>query len=63
MKNTIDHFKMLPENAAVEAIENTPDYLLNVGQESLKEALLGAFVWHHTPQGHKHWQDIYDSLD
>ena len=63
MRTYIDYFHELPADVASQAIENTPGYLLAVKEESLKSALLGAFVWQKTPQGHKYWQEIYESLD
>lgn len=31
--------------------------------ESLKKALMGAFIWEDSPEKHDYWQKIYESLD
>ena len=63
MKTFIDFFQELSPEIAAQAIENTPDNILNKTEESLKSALLGAFVWQKTPQGRDYWREIYDSLN
>lgn len=62
MKTTEEWLNELPAEAASKALENTPKLLLNVPEESLKSAILGAFAWYKSPEGHNYWQEIYDSL-
>jgi len=54
----------LPEEIKDQAISNTKPALLeeNAIAESLREAVLGAFIWGETPEGHKYWQEIHESL-
>jgi hypothetical protein len=54
----------LPEEIRDQAISNTKPTLLEQDAiaESLREAISGAFIWDDSPQGHKYWEEVFNSL-
>jgi len=63
-KSVKEWLEELPEEIRDKAISNTKAALLEevAVAKSLKEAVLGAFIWGETPEGHKYWQEIHESL-
>lgn len=54
-----------PPNLSKLALENSgeePDEM-SCKYKSADSALLAAFTWSETPQGHKFWSDIHDTLE
>lgn len=53
----------LPEPIRSRAIRNAEDYhkpFLDESEISLREAVLGAFLWSETPEGNEFWSAVYD---
>ena len=63
-KSVKEWLEELPEEIRDKAISNTKAALLeeNAKDDSLKGAIAGAFIWGETPEGHKYWQEIFESL-
>jgi hypothetical protein len=65
MSNTAYHyFAQLPDFYAEKAIYNA--YKGGTGHiiyEDLEDALISAFQWEHTPEGHYFWQDLYELIE
>jgi hypothetical protein len=47
---------------AIEEAQEQAGGVLDETSESLKGALVSAFIWSNTSQGHLFWQGIYESL-
>lgn len=62
MKTIKEWLEELPEPYRTQALENVSEYSLSQKDESLSEALKGAFTWIFTPQGHYYWMDLRDKL-
>jgi hypothetical protein len=61
-KKIIEWFKELEEPYKSQAISNTGSRLLREKKESLKEALLSAFLWDRSPQGQEYWSKLEEDL-
>lgn len=51
----------LPYPIRSRAIRNAEDFrkpFLDKPEISLREAVLGAFIWHETPEGHEFWNAV-----
>lgn len=62
MKTIKEWLEELPEPYRSQALKNVHKHLLTAKDESLSEALNGAFTWKNTPQGHDYWMDLRDKL-
>lgn len=69
MTKTIEQwFNELPEPYRSQALENTlnqwGEKRLKVHESSIKDALLGGFIWKDTPkeQGQDYWRNFYITL-
>jgi hypothetical protein len=63
-KTAIEYFKMLPEFYAEKAIANAK--YVDTGHiiyADLEDALISAFFWTNTPEGHYFWQDLYELIE
>ena len=62
MRTPEQWFKDFPEPYNKEAIENLLPHLKSTEYDSPDEALIDAFRWEETTQGHYYWQDFYEFL-
>lgn len=62
MKTVKQWFETLPQPYSQQAIDNTSPYQLTLEYDDIKTALLSAFVWEHTLQGHDYWNKLQESL-
>ena len=62
MKTIREWLEELPEPYRTQAINNTSESVLMVEEESLSEAVTGAFSWWDSPEGLEYWSDFYDTL-
>jgi hypothetical protein len=63
MKTIRQHFEEnLTEEELEKALANTPSDKLNETRGTEARALLGAFVWDETHEGHHYWDAIYQRL-
>ena len=63
MKTTREWIEDLDEPYRSEAIKNTPIKVLKLKEHiSQSKALLDAFVWEDTPQGHDYWSDLHELI-
>ena len=53
----------LPSDIAAKAILNTATDRLDDEAGSICDALIQAFVWEHSPQGHDYWAAIYETYE
>jgi len=60
MKTIKELLNELPEPICSEAILNTPADVLELHHISSADALISAFNWRDSSQGHKYWDDIYN---
>lgn len=58
VKTTKEWLSELPEPARSQALENAQAVTINTLHASLWSALLGAFSWVYSPQGHSYWSAI-----
>ena len=58
MKPRKEWFSLLPPDVEKMALENTKESKLNDKCSSLGFALLDAFIWKNSPQGHDFWNAI-----
>ena len=61
-KKPAEWFKMLKEPYRSQAIENINSEFINLYFKSISDALGSTFTWVDTPQGHKQWIDIHESI-
>jgi hypothetical protein len=52
-----EHRELSIKNAV--ELSRSPTILLATHEESLSEAIAGAFAWNKTQQGHDYWEEIY----
>lgn len=66
MKTVKEWLEGLEEPYRSQAFENVEELNVHPGgvlfarEESLSSALIGAFDWGKSPQGHKYWENIYE---
>ena len=63
-KTIEEWFNELEEPYRTQAIENTKKLAEESGRlyestDSLSEALISAFIWETSPEGHKYWSDLF----
>lgn len=61
MKTRMQWFIDLPIHMSLKAIVNTKMVSLDLEQDNMTEAIMGAFCWEETPEGKGYWRDIYDA--
>ena len=58
----------LPKDVAEKAMRNTENYYPSINwldvesTASIKEVLMGAFVWHDSQEGPLYWEGIFNSV-
>ena len=63
MKTIIGYLQSISEeDVRLKAVNNCVNCIRNDRAESLPHALLVAFCWAKSPEGHIYWSNIYDSL-
>lgn len=62
MKTIRDWLEELPEPYKTQAIDNAPENNLKCQDDSLHEALAGAFFWSYTKEGYDYWDNLYTKL-
>lgn len=65
MKTQLEWFKQAKADGhewADKAIENLINSYEQIKDTSLANALLGAFEWCESPEGHEFWRNIHNSL-
>lgn len=63
MKTIREWIEELPEPYRTQAIDNTSESVLTVEEQSLYEAVIGAFNWKESTEGFKYWNDFHDTLN
>lgn len=58
MKTIKEYLESLPEPARAQALKNLLPSEQDKEAENLSDALLGAFEWAGSPEGHKYWMDV-----
>lgn len=59
MKTIREWFDLLPEDIRERALRNTDNERHDWSLGSLAEALLSAFLWRTTIEGHSHWERVH----
>jgi len=62
MKKTIDWFDLLPEGTRHAAFAETRLEKLNAEYPSFEQAMLAAFIWSITPEGHEFWHKLSETI-
>jgi hypothetical protein len=62
MKTPEQWFIKLPDPYNKQAINNILDHIKSVEYETIHDALIDAFRWELTPEGHYYWNDLYNEL-
>ena len=62
MKTIREWLEELPEPYRTQAIDNTSESDLMIEEESLADAVIGAFSWNESPEGEIYWGDFHDTL-
>lgn len=62
MKTIKEWFNTLEEPYKTQALKNTKADILSEKAEDLSDALLRAFIWIDSPEGHEYWDELEDSL-
>jgi len=60
MMQIIQYLNLLPYPYRMQAISNTSNDTLFHTAESLREALLIAFIWGNTAEGHSYWKEVFE---
>lgn len=58
-----NHLLQLPADVAEKAIINANIQVLDQRADDICDALLMAFYWDKTPQGHDYWEAIYNAYE
>lgn len=59
-KTRLRWLQELPEPYRTQAVINTPNgSLSDIGNENLQDALVSAFDWENSPEGHEYWMDVW----
>lgn len=53
----------LPADIAEKALINAGSTAIFIESDSICDALLCAFYWDQTPQGHDYWEDIFNAYE
>lgn len=61
-KTNREWLSQLEEPYRTQALVNTCMGNLKKSEESLERALISAFVWSETPQGHAYWKEIHTDI-
>lgn len=68
MKTLKEWLEELPTEVKEKALNNVyklninPELALRYREESLKSAIMGAFIWMETEEGNDYWYNIYKEL-
>ena len=63
-KTRLRWLQELPEPYHTQAVINTPNgSLSDVGHENRQDALVSAFDWENSPEGHAYWMDVWCTAD
>jgi len=63
-KSANEYFETLPDWYREKALNNAETYGTgHVIYEDLEDALISAFWWEDTPEGHYFWQDLYELIE
>lgn len=62
MKTIKEYLNELPEPYKTQALKNIESIKTDCFAISLEDAILGAFLWDFSPEGHDYWQDLHDGI-